>query len=172
MSSIHVTNVKDASGNAALVTESGGVKTDKLTGITTAGSISVVGEGNSTTTNLQQGLIKCWCHFDSADSNNIEDSFNVASVTDNGTGNHTVVITNDMASALRKAVLFGMYNTTSPGSNEISSGGRGGPTISENNATLAAGSVRYEMWYGSDASNAGGNSDSSAGYIAVVGDLA
>ena len=32
-----------------------------LTGTSTAGSISVTGEGGSTTTNLQQGLIKVWC---------------------------------------------------------------------------------------------------------------
>ena len=33
-------------------------KVDKFTGVTTAGSIDVTGEGNSTTTNLQQGLAK------------------------------------------------------------------------------------------------------------------
>ena len=58
MSTIQVTNINDLSDNAALVTDNGGIKTDKLTGKTTAGSISVVGEGNSTTTNLQQGLLK------------------------------------------------------------------------------------------------------------------
>ena len=31
-----------------------------LTGTSTAGSIVVTGEGNSTTTNLQQGLAKAW----------------------------------------------------------------------------------------------------------------
>ena len=31
------------------------LKVDKFTGVTTAGSILVTGEGNSTTTNLQQG---------------------------------------------------------------------------------------------------------------------
>ena len=36
------------------------LKVDTLTGVTTAGSISVTGEGNSTTTNLQQGLAKAW----------------------------------------------------------------------------------------------------------------
>ena len=36
------------------------LKVDTLTGVTTAGSIVVTGEGNSTTTNLQQGLAKCW----------------------------------------------------------------------------------------------------------------
>ena len=30
---------------------------DKIAGRTTAGSIAVVGEGNGTTTNLQQGLL-------------------------------------------------------------------------------------------------------------------
>ena len=34
------------------------LKVDSLTGVTTAGSISVTGEGNSTTTNLQQGFGK------------------------------------------------------------------------------------------------------------------
>jgi hypothetical protein len=36
------------------------LKVDKFTGVTTAGSILVTGEGNSTTTNLQQGLAKVW----------------------------------------------------------------------------------------------------------------
>ena len=40
------------------------VKTDKLTGTSTAGSILVTGEGNSTTSNLQMGLLTHWSHFD------------------------------------------------------------------------------------------------------------
>ena len=40
------------------------LKVDKFTGVTTAGSILVTGEGNSTTTNLQQGLAKCWINFE------------------------------------------------------------------------------------------------------------
>ena len=39
------------------------LKVDKFTGVTTAGSILVTGEGNSTTTNLQQGLTKQWTSF-------------------------------------------------------------------------------------------------------------
>ena len=35
-----------------------------LTGTSTAGSIVVTGEGNSTTTNLQQGLVKAWARLD------------------------------------------------------------------------------------------------------------
>jgi hypothetical protein len=98
MSSIHVTNVKDASGNAALVTESGGVKTDKLTGISTAGSISVVGEGGSTTTNLQQGLAKAWLYAP-ATVGSISDSFNISSADDDGTGLAGMNLTSNMSSA-------------------------------------------------------------------------
>ena len=72
------------------------LKVDKFTGVTTAGSILVTGEGNSTTTNLQQGLAKCWVSFD-GDTFGINDSFNVASMTDNGTGNYTVTFSNDFA---------------------------------------------------------------------------
>ena len=36
------------------------IKTNTLTGTTSAGSIVVTGEGGSTTTNLQQGLAKAW----------------------------------------------------------------------------------------------------------------
>ena len=71
------------------------LKVDKFTGVTTAGSILVTGEGNSTTTNLQQGLGKAW-HI-STDAAVLEDSLNVASGTDNGTGDYTFAFTNNMA---------------------------------------------------------------------------
>ena len=68
-----------------------------LTGTSTAGSIAVTGEGNSTTTNLQQGLAKGWCNFDgSLSSLSPRDSLNSSSLTDNGTGNYTNTLTNNM----------------------------------------------------------------------------
>jgi len=74
------------------------LKINTLTGVTTAGSIAVTGEGNSTTTNLQQGLCKCWVNFDgTATDAATRDSFNVSSMTDNGTGDYTISINNDMA---------------------------------------------------------------------------
>ena len=68
------------------------LKVDKFTGVTTAGSILVTGEGNSTTTNLQQGLAKVWVQIIWV-IHALDDSFNVASVTDNGTGetNHLLL---------------------------------------------------------------------------------
>ena len=76
------------------------LKTNTLTGTSTAGSIAVTGEGNSTTTNLQQGLIKSWCQFNGNDSSvSFADSFNMSGITDNGTGDFTVSFANDMANA-------------------------------------------------------------------------
>ena len=75
------------------------LKVDKFTGVTTAGSIDVTGEGNSTTTNLQQGLAKCWCLFEGDSTAAITDSFNFGSITDNGTGDYSFAITNNMGSA-------------------------------------------------------------------------
>ena len=97
MSTIEVTNINDISGNASLVTDNGGLKTDKLTGKTTAGSISVVGEGNSTTTNLQQGLAKAW--FNGSATPAVVNSFNISSVTDNSTGQFFFNYTNVMSAA-------------------------------------------------------------------------
>jgi len=72
------------------------LKVDKFTGVTTAGSILVTGEGNSTTTNLQQGLAKCWVNANMSGTAGIYDSFNTASIVDNATGNMSVTIANDM----------------------------------------------------------------------------
>ena len=72
------------------------LKVDKFTGVTTAGSILVTGEGNSTTTNLQQGLLKVW-GIDTQGSGDL-DSFNVASSTDSGTGNYEKGFTNAFSS--------------------------------------------------------------------------
>ena len=73
------------------------LKVDKFTGVTTAGSIDVTGEGNSTTTNLQQGLAKAWSHLNvSSGTPAIRDSLNIGSLTDVGTGNTTNTFTNPM----------------------------------------------------------------------------
>ena len=76
------------------------LKINTLTGVTTAGSIAVTGEGNSTTTNLQQGLCKGWMNLDGSGTIAIQDSFNVSGVTDNGTGEYTQTHTNAMNNAL------------------------------------------------------------------------
>ena len=92
------------------------LKTNTLTGTSTAGSIAVTGEGNSTTTNLQQGLAKVWCDLNGTGTIATRDSFNEASLTDNGTGSYNVNFPNNMGSA--------NYSTTA-GVNYDSSGSTG-----------------------------------------------
>ena len=70
------------------------LKINTLTGVSTAGSIAVTGEGNSTTTNLQQGLAKVW---GVVTVSAVSDSLNVSGLTDNQAGDFTFSYTNNMA---------------------------------------------------------------------------
>jgi len=117
------------------------LKVDKFTGVTTAGSIDVVGEGNSTTTNLQQGLAKSWVNLNGS-SFGLRDSFNVTSVTDNGTGDHTVTINNDFSNANYSAVGCCLAGTGSGNNGQVVSsfGTAGG---------APAGSLRFAVQYSS-----------------------
>ena len=133
---------------------------DKLKGASSAGSMTVVAEGGSTTTNLQQGLVKCWSHI-SADGASILDSFNVSSHDDDGTGDGGIHINNDMSSANYVVQLT------------VDDGGAGSSVnvIEVTNGTQAAGSFDYENNYVNSASDnrTAFNVDR---YIAVLGDLA
>jgi len=93
---------------------------DKLKGVTAAGSMLVVGEGNSTTTNLQQGLAKCWNRYDQHVST---DSFNVGSMTDQATGRYLTTFTNNMANntfAVSICSIETSYNNIKSGTNSTS----------------------------------------------------
>lgn len=70
MSTIKVTNVQDTSG------------------------------GNSSTSEeIFQGRAKAWVNFNGTGTVAIRDSFNVSSITDQGTGDYTINFTNAMANA-------------------------------------------------------------------------
>jgi len=56
---------------------------------------AIAGEGTATTS-LQQGLAKAWIKF-SASSASSDDTLNITSLTDNGTGNFTITIANDFS---------------------------------------------------------------------------
>ena len=74
----------------------------KLT-MNSTGQTTIVGEGGTTTTNLQQGLVKAWGNLDGSGTISTRDSFNIASASDEGTGiydfNYTNNMTNDDYSA-------------------------------------------------------------------------
>ena len=132
---------------------------DKLKGASSAGSMTVVAEGGSTTTNLQQGLVKCWSHI-SADGASILDSLNVSSHDDDGTGDGGIHINNDMSSANYVIQLT------------VDHGGAGSSvnSVEVTDGTQAAGSFDYTNHYVNSVENrVAFNVDR---YIAVFGDLA
>tara|TARA_B100001057_G_scaffold184443_1_gene185190 strand:+ start:1463 stop:1909 length:447 start_codon:yes stop_codon:yes gene_type:complete len=69
---------------------------DKLKGASSASSISVVAEGGSTTTNLQQGLCKFFSNIIGTGTISTRDSFNQSSIADRGTGDYDFFFTNSM----------------------------------------------------------------------------
>ena len=72
------------------------LRTNALEGVDAKNSITIVaGAGNITTTNVQEGLCKAWV-FGGEDAS-LNDSFNIASGTDNGTGTYTYAFTSDLA---------------------------------------------------------------------------
>ena len=88
-SQIKVDEIKNVAGQYE-------IKTDTFKGQTTTGSITVQGEGIATT-NLQQGLAKALLTYNNAGS--IQDSFNIGSVTDVGTGEYVTVFTSNLSNA-------------------------------------------------------------------------
>jgi len=84
------------------------LKVDSLTGVTTAGSISVTGEGNSTTTNLQQGLAKASINFTQVSTQTIRSSVNFSSLTDAGTGQTSNI---SFTSSMSDSLFVGSFYT-------------------------------------------------------------
>ncbi len=112
------------------------LKVDTLTGVTTAGSISVTGEGNSTTTNLQQGLAKAW--LNQSQNNTINDSLNISGLTDNGVGDCTFVFAAVMANVNHS--LLGVMNSGGNAANIM---------IIHNTMATASGRCRFGNYAGS-----------------------
>ena len=90
-SQIKVDEIKNVAGQYK-------IKTNVFEGQTTAGSITVQGEG-SATTNLQQGLIKVWARMDCNTSSSVtlNDSFNVSTVSDTAVGRSIINFSNNMS---------------------------------------------------------------------------
>ncbi len=73
-----------------------------------------VSDGGAVTQNTVQGLIKMWYDIDSTGTFELEDSFNVSSASDGGTGAHTANYTNNAASA-RYSMNMGAQSQTDIG---------------------------------------------------------
>ena len=111
------------------------LKVDTITGVATAGSIAITGEGNSTTTNLQQGLAKNWLAFDGTPSTpTARGSFNHSSLTDNTTGDFTNNFTSSLADVNYASMVLASHNSSNLNS---------GPELTG----IATSSVRFETKY-------------------------
>ena len=140
------------------------LKVDSLTGVTTAGSISVTGEGNSTTTNLQQGLAKVWASISGGGTPAIDDSLNTSSITDVSQGRRKIAYGNNMGNAIY-LVTAGLITDGNTNGNR----GASGSAIVDRNAAY----IDYVVYYGSNDGSDGGTSDGATiDGIATAGDLA
>jgi hypothetical protein len=70
-------------------------------------TISTLSDGTNSTsaTNCIQGSAKAWVNFNGTGTVAIRASYNVSSITDNGTGDYTVNLTNAMSDASYSATL-------------------------------------------------------------------
>tara|TARA_B100000927_G_C16213957_1_gene368671 strand:- start:56 stop:517 length:462 start_codon:yes stop_codon:yes gene_type:complete len=153
MSRVVVNEIEAKVGNDISFNDT--VKIDTIKGKTTAGSVTVQGEGTATT-NLQQGLAKVWVNYDStASSDYIRDSFNVSSNTDNNTGSHDIFFSNNTASVNYAGVTNGHRDDNQAISILQTS----------DNSTS---NFRYKL----NAHTSGTNTDTDSAFGAIYGDLA
>jgi len=81
--------------------------TNKLTGKTAAGNVTITSEGGSATMQLQQGVAKAWMNLDGTGTIAVQDSFNTTSATDNGTGDYRQTFASAMGNANYSMVSAG-----------------------------------------------------------------
>ena len=117
MSRVVVNEIQAKVGNDISFNDA--AKIDTLKGKTTAGSITVQGEGNATT-NLQQGLCKARGNIDGDAStpafHSGSDNMNISSITDVATGRYTVTMTNNFANAFYQQANHAGYRDNVNGS--------------------------------------------------------
>jgi len=77
------------------------------TNVKIANTSTYVGEGGGGTQNTVQGLVKSWINHDQA---TVSDSHNVASLTDNSTGDYGTNFTNNMGNANYSAGGLGVHD--------------------------------------------------------------
>ena len=116
MSRVVVNEIQAKVGNDISFNDA--AKIDTLKGKTTAGSITVQGEG-SATTNLQQGLCNTRGNIDgdagTAVLHSGSDTLNVGGITDVAQGRYTVTMTNNFANAFYQQANHAGYRDDANG---------------------------------------------------------
>ena len=114
------------------------LKVDEMQGVTSAGDITITGEGGSATQSLQQGLAKAWARFDATSSNSINDSLNISSIRDNASGQHGITLTSAMNNSDWSVQCTGTASGTSGGTTQLDSSSWAGNGTSPYRTTTQA----------------------------------
>tara|TARA_Y100000813_G_scaffold43584_1_gene29825 strand:+ start:625 stop:1101 length:477 start_codon:yes stop_codon:yes gene_type:complete len=156
-SQIKVDEIKNVAGQYK-------IKTNVLEGQTTAGSITVQGEGTATT-NLQQGLAKYFINY-AQGTDTVNKSLNSSTVTDASLGHFTLNYTNNFSDALY-SLSTGIHDNT-----DDADTARGGHSLGfENGGTVNTASAQCNYCYGASNSAAAVDLDATNSFI-LYGDLA
>lgn len=140
----------------------GVIKVNKLEGRSTANDITVT-VGASATQSLRKGLVAAYISVKQTSTQAINDSFNVASIADNGTGLTGVTYTNNMSVATHAVTLADNGQTFG--------GSAGG--INSNLAYASAGQQKTTARHGIDArAQTNTVTDKDDASTIVAGDLA
>jgi len=124
-----------------------------------ANSMTIRGEGTAQTS-IQQGLCKSWWFVTGTGTAAITDSLNTSGITDNGTGDYTIAISNDMGNATYSmGGMCGIASSTDVTSRNIQPFG----------GAILAGSLRYNTT--SNDANTDQDLDT-INYVQIFGDLA
>jgi len=79
------------------------------------------GNNSVATSTVAQGSAKAWVRFDATNSNSVNDSFNVQTIRDNGTGQHGITLTSAMSDTNWSVQCSGTASGTSGGTTQLDS---------------------------------------------------
>ena len=94
----------------SLTTVQAGIGGTGLTSPGTSGNI-LSSNGTAWVSSTSAGIAKAWINFNGTGTPAIRASFNVSSITDNGTGDYTINFTNALADANYSAVCSSSYSS-------------------------------------------------------------
>ena len=121
------------------------------------------GGNASTSEQINQGRVKVWVNFDGSGTINIRDSFNVSSVTDEGTGQYEINFSNALGNS-NYAVATSGFNTLNSDGGWVATSA--GTSEWASNADISTTRVRIASFI----STSGSHQDNEALGIIICGD--
>ena len=163
-SQIKVDEIKNVAGQYE-------IKTNTLKGQTTAGSITIQGEGTATT-NLQGGLAKMVINYDHRQAS-IMSSLNVASVSDDATGKFTITFTASKTDINYSPSSASLANAGSDRvGNFVGIAVTDNGTVNARSTAFTTSTLKINSGYASNSSSNAAATDNDANCVQTFGDLA